>query len=161
MFETVMLSSSILSLPSSPIALEPLSAYLVEDSAMIRTNLTTTLEELCGIKVVASAESEAAAMEWLVQPEQKWQLAIVDLFLRPGSGIKILAACRNRKPEQKIVVLSNYATPDMRKICISLGADAVFDKSREVDALIDYCIELARNQSGPATGSGHSSARNT
>src|SRR5258705_5942330 len=113
-----MLFSSILSiLPSSPIALEPLSAYLVEDSPMIRANLTTTLEELCGIKVVASAESEADAVEWLVQPEQKWRLAIVDLFLRPGSGIKVLAACKKRKPGQKIVVLTNYATPEIRDLC--------------------------------------------
>ena len=128
---------------------------------MIRANLTTTLEELCGIKVVATAESETAATEWLIQPGQHWRLAIVDLFLRPGSGIKVLAACRDRNPEQKIVVLSNYATPDMRKICMSLGADAVFDKSREVDALIDYCSELARSQSAQITGSAHSSARNT
>ena len=144
-----MLSSSILSTPYSPIALEPLSAYLVEDSPMIRANLTTTLEELCGIKVVASAESEADAVEWLVQPQQKWQLAIVDLFLRPGSGIKVLAACKDRKPEQKVVVLTNYATPEMRSLCSTLGADAVFDKTREVDALIDYCSELSK--SGSAT----------
>lgn len=128
---------------------------------MIRANLTNTLEELCGIKVVATAESETAATEWLIQPGQRWRLAIVDLFLRPGSGIKVLAACRDRKPEQKIVVLSNYATSDMRKICMSLGADAVFDKSREVDALIDYCSDLVKRQSGPVTGSGRSSTRNT
>jgi len=140
-----MLSSSILSTPYSPIALEPLSAYLVEDSPMIRANLTTTLEELCGIKVVASAESEADAVEWLVQPQQKWQLAIVDLFLRPGSGIKVLAACKDRKPEQKVVVLTNYATPEMRSLCSTMGADAVFDKTREVDALIDYCSELSKS----------------
>jgi two-component system OmpR family response regulator len=139
-----MLSSLILSKPRPPIALEPLTAYLVEDSPMIRANLTTTLEELCGIKVVASAESEAEAVEWLTQPEQPWRLAIVDLFLRPGSGIKVLAACKNRRPEQKIVVLTNYATSDIRDLCTTLGADAVFDKTREVDALIDYCSELAR-----------------
>jgi two-component system OmpR family response regulator len=156
-----MLSSSIWSNPHTPLNLELLPAYLVEDSPLIRANLATTLEELCDIKVVATAESENEATAWLIQPGQKWRLAIVDLFLRPGSGIKVLAACKNRKPEQKVVVLTNYATPDIRKVCINLGADAVFDKSREVDALIDYCSELARNQSGMPTGSAHSSARNT
>ena len=130
----------------SPFALEPFPAYLVEDSPIIRANLTTTLEELCGIKVVASAESESEAITWLAQPAQRWRLAIIDLFLRPGSGIKVLAACKNREPQQKIVVLTNYATAEIRKTCLSLGANAVFDKSSELDALIDYCNELVQSQ---------------
>lgn len=130
----------------SPFILEPFPAYLVEDSPIIRANLTTTLEELCDITVVASAESESEAINWLVQPAQDWRLAIVDLFLRPGSGMKVLAACRNRSPQQKMVVLTNYATPEVRKTCLNLGADAVFDKSSELDALIDYCGVLGKSQ---------------
>ena len=132
--------------------MEPLPAYLVEDSAMIRANLTTTLQELCGIKVVAAAESESEAVNWLAQPEQNWLLAIVDVFLSPGSGLKVLMACRNRKPEQKVVVLTNYATADMRRACFKLGADAVFDKSDEIDALIEYCTLLTNRRRGLVTG---------
>ena len=54
----------------------------------------------------------------------------------------MLEACRARAPRQRVVVLSNYATADMRKRCTQLGADAVFDKSNEIDALVEYCIEL-------------------
>jgi two-component system, OmpR family, response regulator len=28
----------------------------------------------------------------------------------------------------------------MRKRCAQLGADAVFDKSNEIDLLVEYCI---------------------
>jgi len=118
---------------------------------MIRANLTTTLEELTGIKVVAAAESESEALNWLAHPEQNWRLAIVDVILRPGSGLKVLKACKNRKPEQKVVVLTNYATAEMRRACLNLGADAVFDKSGEIDALIEYCGLLANGQCGPVT----------
>ena len=76
----------------------------------------------------------------------QWDLAIVDLFLRQGSGLGVLSACRTRRPGQKMVVLSNYATPDVRMRCAQLGVDAVFDKSNEIDALVDYCLE----QSGKA-----------
>jgi two-component system, OmpR family, response regulator len=69
-------------------------------------------------------------------------LAVVDLFLKQGSGLGVLEACRIRSPRQRVVVLSNYATPDMRQRCTQLGADAVFDKSNEIDALVEYCIEL-------------------
>lgn len=130
----------------SPMTVERISAYLVEDSPIIRANLTTTLEELCDIRVVANAESESEAIQWLVQPAQEWRLAIVDLFLRPGSGMKVLAACKNRRAHQKMVVLTNYATPEVRKICLKLGADAVFDKSSELDALIAYCGALGKSQ---------------
>ena len=43
-----------------------------------------------------------------------------------------------------MVVLSNYATPDIRMRCAQLGVDAVFDKSNEIDALVDYCMERSR-----------------
>ena len=46
-----------------------------------------------------------------------------------------------------MVVLSNYATTDMRKRCSQLGADAVFDKSNEIDALIDYCMHQTESLS--------------
>ena len=72
---------------------------------------------------------------------QKWDLAILDLFLKQGSGLGVLAACRDRKPTQKIVVLSNYATADIRQRCAQLGVDAVFDKSNEIDALVEYCLQ--------------------
>jgi len=66
-------------------------------------------------------------------------LAILDLFLKQGSGLGVLAACRDRKPTQKVVVLSNYATADIRQRCAQLGVDAVFDKSNEIDGLVDFC----------------------
>ena len=58
-----------------------------------------------------------------------------------GSGLGVLTACNTRKPNQKVVVLSNYATADIRQRCAQLGVDAVFDKSNEIDALVEYCIQ--------------------
>ena len=66
---------------------------------------------------------------------------MVDIFLKSGSGLGVLKAAA-RLPT-KLVVLSNYATPDMRRKCLELGADRVFDKSNEIDALILYCCRLA------------------
>ena len=38
--------------------------------------------------------------------------------------------------------------PDMRRKCLELGADRVFDKSNEIDALILYCCRLADGSTG-------------
>jgi len=120
-----------------------LKTYIVEDNVTIRENLVGTLEELTCISAVGFAETEAEAVRWLAENSEQWELAIVDLFLKQGSGLGVLQAVSTRRPEQKIVVLSNYATPDIRKRCAQFGVDAVFDKSNEIDALIDFCIEQA------------------
>ncbi|RYG10430.1 MAG: response regulator [Burkholderiales bacterium] len=123
-----------------------LRTYIVEDNATIRENLIGTLEELAGIRSLGWAETENDAKAWLAaQREPAWDLAIIDLFLKQGSGLGVLEACRSRRSGQRAVVLSNYATADMRRRCIQLGADAVFDKSNEIDALVDYCIALANS----------------
>ena len=122
-----------------------LKTYIVEDNPTIRENLIGTLEELASIDAVGTAETENDGKAWLATKGRQWDLAIVDLFLKQGSGLGVLAACRDRKSWQKVVVLSNYATADIRQRCTQLGVDAVFDKSNEIDALIEYCIEQTRN----------------
>jgi len=116
-----------------------LITYIVEDSATIRENLISTLEELATVTVVGFAETEEEAGSWLVSHNGGWKLAIVDLFLKEGSGLGVLMRCQRRAADQKVVVLTNYATDDIRKRCADLGSDAVFDKSNELDELIDYC----------------------
>ncbi len=120
-----------------------LRTYIVEDNATIRENLIGTLEELARVKTVGWAETEADARAWLASPPMQWDLAIIDLFLKQGSGLGVLEACRVRAGRQRVVVLSNYATDDMRRRCAQLGADAVFDKSNEIDALLEYCMQQA------------------
>ena len=115
-------------------------AYIVEDSPTIRENLIETLQELALIEPVGTADTENEGKKWLAQNDAYWDLAIIDLFLKEGNGLNILEACRSRRPTQKMVVLSNHATADVRWRCAQLGADAVFDKSTEIEALVDYCL---------------------
>ena len=117
-----------------------LKIYIVEDNPTIRENLIGTLEELAGVTAVGMAETENDGKAWLTDRQQEWDLAIVDLFLKQGSGLGVLAACRDRPAWRKVVVLSNYATADIRQRCAQLGVDAVFDKSNEIDGLVDFCL---------------------
>lgn len=116
-------------------------AYIVEDSPTIRDNLIETLHELASVDAVGTADTEREGKQWLAEHESTWDLAIVDLFLKEGSGLNIVEACRSRRPGQKMVVLSNHATRDVRWRCAQLGADAVFDKSTQIEELVDYCLE--------------------
>lgn len=117
-------------------------AYLVEDSPVIRENLVGFLEDVADAQVVASASTEEEAVTWLRLHSDEWDLTIVDLFLKRGNGLGVIHACRNRSPNQKVIVLSNYATADMRERSQQLGADAFFDKSAELDQLVAYCEQV-------------------
>lgn len=132
-------------LPSLRHAMGP-RTFIVEDNPTIRNNLVATLVELADVQVVGQADAEDEGRASLAHLGSGWDLVIVDLFLRQGSGLGVIAALRMRQPHQKLVVLSNYATPDIRRKCLQGGADAVFDKSNEIDALIEFCMRLA----GPA-----------
>lgn len=121
----------------------PFKTYLVEDNPVIRENLTGFLEDIADAVVVAHASGEDEAVHWLRKHGDAWDVAIVDLFLDQGNGLGVVDACRQRRSDQKVVVLSNYATPDMRARSKALGADAFFDKSAEIEQLLDYCEKLS------------------
>jgi len=121
----------------------PLKLFIVEDSALILESLRAALEELAPVVVVGSAADESSAVRWLLEPTNAWDLAIVDVFLKSGSGLGVLASAARADGPGKKVVFTNYATRDVRERCQALGADRVFDKSSELDDLIDYCARLA------------------
>ena len=125
-----------------------LKAFIVEDSPVIRENLIAALEELAPIEVVGTAEDERGALNWLGSRSHACDLVIIDIFLKSGSGLGVLRAASDMQRPMNMVVLSNYATPDMRRKCLELGADRVFDKSNEIDALILYCCRLADGGTG-------------
>ena len=125
-----------------------LKVFVVEDSPVIRENLIAALEELAPVKVVGTADDEPGAIGWLVNADHPCDLVIIDIFLKRGSGLGVLRAANELHKPMSLVVLSNYATTDMREKCLGLGASRVFDKSSEIDSLILYCTRLAAGETG-------------
>jgi two-component system OmpR family response regulator len=129
-----------------------LAVFVVEDNAEIQENLVGALEELTCVKVVGGSATEEDALRWVAGHTQ-WDMLIVDLFLKGGSGMRLVQRVQRSRPEQKIIVFSNYVNASVRKRCAQLGVDAVFDKSTEIDTLVDYCshlcTQMGANQSAP------------
>ena len=123
-----------------------LRTFIVEDSPVIRESLTAALEEMVPLTVVGQAEDVSSALRWFDDPAHGCDLVIIDIFLRMGSGMEVLRALGERKNSADKVVLTNYATPDIRNRCTSLGASRVFDKSSEIDELVEYCLQLANGK---------------
>lgn len=122
-----------------------LRIFLVEDSLTIRVSLMEMLTDLAGACLVGFADQQSEAIQWLRNNPDGWDIAIVDIFLKRGTGMPVLSACAARSPRQRVVVLSNYASAEVHAQAVRLGADRFFDKSEDVEALIDWCRQVRQD----------------
>ena len=130
----------------------PLRVLLVEDSIELQAMLQSMLSEIPSVEVVASVESEEDAVAFMrVDPTD---LAIVDLELRSGTGLGVLKKLQDdldlTDRQIGVVVFSNYSNLVIRHRCLSLGARAFFDKSFQIDELLEF---VQKQASGNAKGS--------
>ena len=120
-----------------------LRTYLIEDEPASRETLVALLQQqLPNLQIVGWGDNERTVTHWLSTNDRGWDLAIVDLQLREGSGYAALSWCATRLPEQRVVVLSAMVTDEVRARCLAASADAVFDKTSELDALVAFCRSL-------------------
>ena len=118
-------------------------AFIVDNSPVIRENLAGTLEELAQVEVVGSAGDEESAVYWMSRDAaSKVDVVIIDVFLNSGTGLGVLRAAPRLGVAARRIVLTNYATEEMRRLCARLGAERVVDKCAQIEELISYCAGL-------------------
>jgi two-component system OmpR family response regulator len=115
---------------------------LVEDDRRVHDIVTDLLASIGDLKPVGVVTTEAEANLWLQEHPQGWDLAVIDLILDAGTGMGVLAKCREWSQGGKAVVLSNYVSPAIHKHCIALGADAVFHKAHDMPRFIQFCVAM-------------------
>ena len=121
----------------------PLKVFVIEDDAVVRNLVFESLREISGVEVLFYADNEIAATNWLSSNDGAWDLAVVDLHLKQGSGVGALNWCTTRRTNQHVVVLSSQLTEEVRRKCMDLRADAVFEKGTQMNEFLDYCRALA------------------
>ena len=125
---------------------KPLRILLVEDSPLLRGRLENMLSQHAAFKVTGLAAAEAEAIEKL--DSVPYDAIVVDVELRPGSGIGVIRQARTRNKDAKdghvwIIVLTNYDLPTVRERCMAAGADHFLDKMREIDQLMPILLQIA------------------
>lgn len=115
----------------------PHKTILVEDNEKIRLSLIPAMLELGDMEVIAVAETATQAISACEVFNEQWTITVVDLFLKEGNGLTVLRALQSRRADQHVFVLTNYATEAIRQRCLDLGAEAVFDKSTELEAFFE------------------------
>lgn len=109
--------------------------YLVEDSPQIRERLLALFAGVSGARTVGYADNADAAIRDILA--ERPNAVVLDVSLAQGSGIDVLRALRAQAPEVDVYMLTNFATPQYRRLCDRLGAKGFFDKSTEFELVRD------------------------
>ena len=72
-------------------------------------------------ELVGSAVTEAEARFWLAEHPASWDLAIVDLVLKEGSGFGVVERAREVNKFSPILVFSGYLSPGVTLHCLELA----------------------------------------
>ena len=124
----------------------PLRVLLVEDSPVIRESVVELVEANGRARVAYATDSEAVAIgELKMNP---YDVVIVDLRLREGSGFGVLRALQQHCPDTLTIVLTNYTSGAIRKRCAELGVKWFFDKSSEFEGIVDLISDPQRKPPG-------------
>ena len=114
---------------------QPMSVFLVEDSAQVVQRLEELLGAIRGVRTVGSAgRADEAIREVLtLRPDA----VLCDISLAQGTGFDVLRALHDQAPDVEVYMLSNFATEPYRRIAARLGARDFFDKSTELERMRD------------------------
>jgi len=124
----------------------PLRVLLVEDSPVIRESVVELIEANGRARVAYATDSELAAVNEL--KENSYDVVIVDLRLREGSGFGVLRALQQQQSQTLTIVLTNYTSAAIRKRCAELGVKWFFDKSTEFEGIVDLISDPQRSARG-------------
>ena len=130
------------SVPTPSQAGDPLRVLLVEDSPVIREAVVELIESNGRARVTYATDSETAAVGELTS--RAYDIFIVDLRLREGSGFGVLRALQKTRPEALTIVLTNYTSDAIRKRCAELGVRWFFDKSSEFEGIVELIASRQR-----------------
>jgi CheY-like chemotaxis protein len=121
----------------------PLRVLIADDSRPVAEMLTELLTEPGRIEVVGVGESESGTLESIrsLRPD----VVVLDLQLGTGSGTEVIRAVRSDPDlaSLEIFVTSNHTAPQLKKGCLELGANAYFDKVKELGELAARLASLA------------------
>ena len=118
--------------------------YLVEDSQLVRERLAAFVSKIPGVELVGEAENPWDALTGITRTHP--DALILDLELGGASGVDVLRQLQTWSRRPAVIVLTNYATPEVAKMCLDTGAQYFFDKTNDLGRLKITLAELAKDQ---------------
>jgi two-component system response regulator DevR len=117
-----------------------LTVYLADDSKAVRERMAALVDEIEGVELIGQAEDAPQAVEGiqLLKPD----VAIVDIQMPGGNGLKVLEAAKQVEPVPWVIILTAFPTEQHRCIYLGAGADGFFDKAKEFHLALKLLMYL-------------------
>ena len=109
-----------------------MNVMIVEDSTAVYERLVAMFEDIAGFRLVGYADDAFDALDKLDKLKAGTDhpdAVILDIKLVAGNGIGVLNYIKSRSPQVMVIMLTNHATEQYRKLCGK--ADYFFDKTTE------------------------------
>ena len=125
-------------------ALPDRSLLVLDDDAPLRTRLGRALEQRGFEPVLVGSVAEALAAVKTNPPAY----AVLDMRLEDGTGLKVVEAVREARPEAKVVMLTGYGNIATAVAAVKSGAIDYLSKPADADDVARAL--LARKDESPA-----------
>jgi diguanylate cyclase (GGDEF)-like protein len=108
---------------------------IVEDSELVKTQLTKLIEQQPRFKVIGYASGEDEAVDLILTKVP--DVVLLDLSLAPGSGIRVLERIRAAACGARVLIFTNHVEKRLELACLTLGADGLYDKSGDLTSCLE------------------------
>ena len=117
---------------------------LADDSSLLRDRIKKLIQEIKNVSLIGEAEDGIKALDLIkkLNPD----LSIIDIRMPGLSGIDVLKKTRECGHHTKICILTNFPHKQYRERCFKEGADYFFDKSLEIQKMLDTITMLANRE---------------
>ena len=121
----------------------PIRVIIADDNGEIRYLLRTWLEIEGRFEITGEVETGEELVDLVVRelPDE----VVVDLAMPVMDGFTAISAIRRQAPGTKILVLSAFASPTVRRKAFALGADAVLTKGIPLEEVESALLDLTRS----------------
>jgi DNA-binding NtrC family response regulator len=122
----------------------PLRVLVVDDEPLICWSLAETLSDSGDL--VTEARSGAAAVRALSEASEPIDVVLLDYKLPDVKSLSLLATVRRLSPSSRVILMSAYATPEIAKDALALGAFRVVNKPIDMHDVPALVHDTARSR---------------
>lgn len=112
-----------------------IKVLIVDDSVIVGKRVQEILQECSSIENLGQAYNIDEGKK--IIENKNPDLVILDIGFPVGSGMLLISEVKKRNSNAIVVMFTNYSHLIYRNKCKAMGADYFFDKSTELESLMD------------------------
>jgi DNA-binding NarL/FixJ family response regulator len=117
---------------------------IADDSKVLIDHLSEMLADISGVEIIGQAVDTETAIALIL--EKIPDVAIVDIKMPGKGGIHVLEEVKTKNSRIKVIIFTNYPYHQYREKALEKGADFFFDKSGEMEKMLDTVKELREKE---------------